>query len=151
MEQDLEYRRQLVEKYRKEVDPLLRYISWFEEKRGKNVSSIYSGNDVASHSVAFPVYDSTLMGFVKAVQRTTLTDRNYVYTYSRYRIKDASDELKLIEGVTLKNIEVLTAILSKYICGGMTKGLLWSQATEDGIFLAILLKFKELFDLWDQQ
>ena len=60
------------------------------------------------------------------------------------------DELRMIENVTIKNVEILIGILSKYICGGMTKGWLWSQAVEEGIFLAILLKFKELFELWGQ-
>ena len=52
--------------------------------------------------------------------------------------------------MTIRNVEVLTAILSNYICGGMTKGWLWPKAVEEGIFLEILLKFKELFTKWDQ-
>lgn len=150
MEQDVEYRRQLMEKYKKDVEPLFRYLPWLEEKKGRQVSSSYAENNLAEHSMVFPVYDGTLLGFVKEVQRTTLTDRNYVYVYTRNRIYDVQDELRLIESVTIKNIEILTGILSKYICGGMTKSWLWSQAVEEGIFLAILLKFKELFEMWSQ-
>ncbi|MBO5167273.1 MAG: hypothetical protein J6B90_11835 [Lachnospiraceae bacterium] len=150
MEHDIEYRRKLMDNYKKDVEPLFRYLSWFEEKKGKQVSSSYTGNDLGQHSMVFPVYDGTLMGFVKEVQRTSLTDRNYVYIYTRNRINSVEDELKMIEGVTIKNTEILTGILSKYICGGMTKGWLWSQAVEEGIFLAILLKFKELFEMWSQ-
>jgi hypothetical protein len=149
MEQDMEYRRQLVERYKKDVEPLFRYLPWLIEKKGNKVSNQYTNNDL-EHTIAFPVYDSTLLGFVREVQRSSLTDRNYVYVYSRYRVKTAEDEHKLIKGVTIKNIEVLTAVLSKYIIGGMTKGWMWSQAVEDGIFLEVLEKFKELFELWNQ-
>lgn len=149
MEQDFEYTRKLIERYRIEVEPLFRYLPWLGDKRGKHVSSKYD-NDKLTHSISFPVYDGTLMGFVKEVQRTALTDRNYVYVYSRYEIRSVGDEHKLIAEVTVKNVEVLTAILSNYIMGGMTKGWLWPKAVEEGIFLEILLKFKELFLLWDQ-
>lgn len=150
MEQDMEYRRKLIKRYREEVEPLFRYLSWFEDKQGARVSSVYSENELQQHSMPFPVYDGTLLSFVKEVQKSSLTDRNYVYVYSRYRISTPQEERRLIESVTIKNMEVLTGILSKYICGGMTKGWLWSQAVEEGIFYAILLKFKELFDMWDQ-
>ena len=148
MEQDIEYRRQLMEGYRKEVEPLFRYLPWLEEKRGKSVSSNYENDRL--RSVSFPVYDGTLMSFVRQVQKSTLTDRNYVYTYYRCGIKSTEDEHRLIGEVTIRNVEVLTAILSNYICGGMTKGWLWPKAVEEGIFLEILLKFKELFTKWDQ-
>lgn len=150
MEQDLEYKRQLIKRYRKDVEPLFRYITWLDTKKGAKVSSAYAENNLSQNSMAFPVYDGTLLGFVKDVQRTELTDRNYVYVYARYRLATPKDERELIHNVSIKNVEVLTGILSKYILGGMTKGWLWSQAVEEGIFLAILLKFKELFDMWDQ-
>lgn len=137
-----------MEGYRKEVEPLFRYLPWLQEKQGKRVSSNYENDKLAS--VSFPVYDSTLLSFVKQVQQTNLTDRNYVYTYYRQGIKTAEDEHRLIAGVTIKNVEVLTAILSNYICGGMRKSWLWPKAVEEGIFLEILLKFKELFTKWDQ-
>ena len=89
MEQDIEYRRQLMEGYRKEVEPLFRYLPWLEEKRGKSVSSNYENDRL--RSVSFPVYDGTLMSFVRQVQKSTLTDRNYVYTYYRCGIKSTED------------------------------------------------------------
>lgn len=150
MERDIEYRRQRIRSYRKDIEPLFRYLPWLESKRGAKVSVSYKENAVTEHSMGFPVYDGTLMGFVKEVQKSTLIDRNYVYLYSRYRLAGPEDERKLIAEVTIKNPEVLTDILSRYILGGMTKGWLWSQAVEEGIYLDILLKFKELFDLWDQ-
>ena len=150
MGQDIEFRRQKIKQYKKDVEPLFAYLSWFEEKKGARVSSVYGDEELQQHSMTFPVYDGTLLSFVKEVQRGELTDRNYVYVYSRYKISGPKDERRLIESVTIKNIEILTGILSKYICGGMTKSWLWSQAVEEGIFYAILLKFKALFDMWDQ-
>lgn len=146
MEQSTEYKRNVMEKYKKDVEPLFKYQAWLEEKKGAKVSSAYEGNGVKQHSMAFPVYDGTLLGFVRQVQKSScLIDRNYMYVYSRYRIGGVEDELKAIKGVSFKNLEVLTGILSKYICGGMTKSWIWPQAVEEGIFLAILLKFRELF------
>ncbi len=150
MVQDIEYKRQLIKRYREDVEPLFRYISWLDSKKGAKVSSAYKDNDLAAHSMSFPVYDGTLLGFVKEVQKTKLLDRNYLYVYARHSLPTPKDELALIDSVTLVNMEILTGILSKYIMGGMTKGWLWSQAVEEGIFLAILLKFKELIDMWDQ-
>ena len=148
LEQSTEYKRSVMENYKKDVEPLFRYLSWLEDKKGESVSTSYADNGVNQHSMAFPVYDSTLVSFVKQVQKTKLINRNYMYIYSRYRIGDAEDELKTIQGVSFKNVEILTGILSKYVCGGMTKSWVWPQAVENGIFLAILLKFKELFEMW---
>lgn len=150
MEKDMEFKRNRIEGYRKDVEPLFRYLPWLEEKQGKSVSTVYNQDGLDKHSVPFPVYDSTLLSFVKEVQRGSLTDRNYVYIYSRNHIRDVQDELRLIESVTIKNVELLTGILSKYVLGGMTKGFLWSQAVENGIFYHILIKFKELFEMCDQ-
>ena len=146
----MEYKRQLIKRYRADVEPLFRYISWLDRKKGAKVSTSYKDNDLAVHSMSFPVYDGTLLGFVKDVQKTQLLDRNYLYLYARYQLPTPKAEIELINSVTLLNMEVLTSILSKYIMGGMTKGWMWSQAVEEGIFLAILLKFKELIDMWDQ-
>ena len=150
MEEDIEYRRKIIRRYRDDVEPLLRYLPWLEEKKGRSVSSSYTGEDLAAHSMSFPVYDSTLMGFVRAVQQTKLLDRNYVYVYTRYRMRTAADERAQIERADTRNMEVLTGVLSKYVLGGMTKGYLWPEAVEEGIFLAVLKRFKKLFEMWDQ-
>ena len=41
-------------------------------------------------------------------------------------------------------------IMAKYVLGGMTKGKLWSEAVENGVFLQALLKIKELLEVWDK-
>lgn len=74
-------------------------------------------------------------------------NRNYVYVYSRYRIKNVGDELRVIEKIEFKDIEVIFAIMSKYVLGGMTKGILWSQAVENDVFLHALRRIKELLEV----
>ena len=69
-EKDIEYRKKVVQEYKQDVERLIRYLPWLEEKSGSNVSETYTGSGITEHSVAFPVYDSTLLGFVKEVQRT---------------------------------------------------------------------------------
>lgn len=150
MENENVYRQELIEKYRQAMGNLFRYIAWFEEKEGKKAVQNYQGDNLPGNSVPIPVYDSTLLAFVKEMQGTGLMDRNYVYTYSRLRIKDAADELKWIGQVELKDIEVIFAIMAKYVLGGMTRGLLWSEAVENGVFLQGLKRVKELLDIWDQ-
>lgn len=150
MNTDLEYRQRVVKEYREQVEPLLKYIPWLQNKQGAKASSTYTGDGLSEHSVPVPVYDGTLMNFVKDVQRTKLLDRNYVYVYSRLRIRTVEDEKNLIASATLREMDVLTGILAKYVMGGMTKAALWPEAVENGIFLQLLLKMKEILEFWDQ-
>jgi len=65
MEQNMEYRQQLIQEYKQAVLPLLKYLPWLEKHAGKAGSSIYDAKGVSEHSISFPVYDSVLMSFVK--------------------------------------------------------------------------------------
>ncbi len=150
MENENVYRQELIARYRQAMGNLFRYIAWFEEKEGRKAVQNYQGDNTPGNSIPIPVYDSTLLAFVKEMQQTGLMDRNYVYTYSRLRIQNAADELKWIQQVDLKDIEVIFAIMAKYVLGGMTRGLLWSEAVENGVFLQGLKRVKELLDIWDQ-
>ena len=148
--EDIEYRRQVVQDYKPDVERLIRYLPWLEQKAGKSVSETYSGSGIGEHSITFPVYDSTLLSFVKEVQRTTLVDRNYRYIYSRHRIVTLEDELRMISRADITQMDVLKGILSKYIMGGMTKGRMWTEAVEKRIFLNIVKKMKENLEFWDK-
>ena len=99
--------------------------------------------------MTFPVYDGTLMSFVKDVQRTTLLSRNYFYIYSRNRLRTADDEKRLIASSEIIDMDNLTGILSKYIYEGMTKGRVWSEGVRNGVFLGVIRKMKENIDYWD--
>ncbi len=150
MEQDMEYRQRLVTEYRAKVEPLLKYLPWLMQKEGSKSVSMYSGEGIGEHSLSIPVYDGTLMNFVKEAQRTGLLDRNYVYVYSRHKIRTVEDEKRAIEQAELKSFEVLVSILSKYVMGGMTKSVLWAQGVDDGIFLLLVKKMKEILEFWDK-
>ncbi|MDD6492891.1 MAG: hypothetical protein PUG54_11880 [Firmicutes bacterium] len=150
MENENIYRQEMVKKYRSAMGELFRYIPWFEQKVGMKAMQSYTGDDRPSNSVPIPVYDSTLLGFVKEMQRTGLMDRNYVYVYSQCGIRNEQDELKWIDQTELKDIEIIFGIMAKYVLGGMTKGVLWSKAVENGVFLHGLRRVKELLDIWDQ-
>ena len=93
-----------------------------------------------------PVYDSTLLSFVKEAKSTRFMNRNYVYTFSRYNLRKTQDELNLIADCTLLEVDVLGDILSKYILKGEVKGAYWTEGVRNGVFLAILLKLKELLE-----
>ena len=147
--EDIAYRQQVVNEYRPDVEKLARYLSWLESKKGKSVQRSYSGSGIEEHSVSFPVYDGTLMNFVKEAQKTKLMDRNYRYIYSRNRIRTVEDELRAIKRADIKEMDVLKGILSRYVMEGMTKGRRWSEAVENGIFLNVVKKMKENLDFWD--
>ena len=144
-----DYCRTLAERYRSDVEILVRYLPWLETKVGQSTSQEYDGQDLSSNSMTFPVYDGTLMSFVKDVQRTTLLSRNYFYIYSRNRLRTADDEKRLIASSEIIDMDNLTGILSKYIYEGMTKGRVWSEGVRNGVFLGVIRKMKENIDYWD--
>lgn len=147
--EEIAYRQQVVNEYRADVEKLARYLPWLESKKGASVQQSYSGSGVEKNSISFPVYDSTLLAFVKEAQRTKLMDRNYRYVYSRCRIRVPEDEFRAIKRSTIKEMDVLKAILSRYVMEGMTKGRKWPEAVENGVFLAVITKMKENLDFWD--
>ncbi|MCM1038002.1 MAG: hypothetical protein NC314_07205 [Roseburia sp.] len=149
---DIEYRRRIVQEYKPDVESLVRYLSWLEEKSGGggNVSQTFSGSGIEEHSIPFPVYDSTLLNFVKTVQRTKLLDRNYRYIYSRHGLRTVKDELQAISRSDITHMDVLQGILSKYVMGGMTKGTMWTEAVKNGVFLHVVRKMKENLEFWDK-
>lgn len=144
------YKLELIHKYREGFEKLFRYIPWFQDKLGTKTSHLYNGDNVPQRSVSIPVYDATLLAFVKEMKNTGFMDKNYVYIYSRYGIRTVKDELNLIARAELKDIENIIGIISRYVLGGMVKGSLWVQAVENGIFLQALLKIKEVLDVWDK-
>ncbi len=139
-----------VEYYRPDVEALAAYIPWLEAQKGKQTSTVFTGEGIEEYSITFPVYDGTLMSFVRAAQASTLIDRNYVYVYSRNRIRTIEDEKRFIARATIKEMGDLWGILSKYILKGMTKGSLWALGVQSGIFLELLLKMREILDFWDK-
>lgn len=48
MEKDENYMQELAERYRPDVERLIKYIPWLETKAGVNISRIYSGRESVS-------------------------------------------------------------------------------------------------------
>lgn len=135
---------EILTKYKPDVLRLLRYLSWFEAKRGQSVVSIYRG-EPGSETIPFPTYEPTLLAFVKEAKNSTLLDKNYPYVYTRYRIKSPADARGLIEHAKLTDIELLRGILSKYIIEGSHRSSCWIEAVNEDIFLLVLKRLEKLF------
>ncbi len=148
MELDAATRYQQLEQYKKTLKPLLRYLPWLEQTSGGEVSKNYNGETTV---MSFPVYDGTMMSFVREVSRTSFMDRNYRYVYTRNRIKDHDDERRMIEKATIKEWDILCGILSKYILGGQTRATLWNEAVKERIFYLVIQKMCEIIEFWDKQ
>ena len=140
---------EIIEYYRQDAVKLFRYLNWLESKSGQTVSTIYGAEGISVNSVPFPVYDGTLMSFVKEATDTCFMDRNYVYVYSRKQLKTARDEMRLIKNATIRDMDDLAGILSHYILGGRTKARLWGEGVTLGVYVALLTKMKELIEYWD--
>lgn len=147
---DQEYMRDMAKQYKEELTPLLRYLPWLEEHAGMKTGSEYDGHADGNTTMSFPIYDSTLLGFVKEAGKSGFMDRNYAYVYSRRQLKTPADERKAIEAATMREWNVLCGILSRYVLGGNTKAVLWTQAVRENIFGMILEKMQELVEFWDK-
>ena len=148
-ELDINTRRNLIKQYQPDARRLARYISWLETKRGSDVMDSYKGEGVRKTAFTFPVYDATLLSFVKTARETRFVNRNYQYVYSRRRIKDTEQEKMELKNATLRDMELISGIFSRYILGGMTKSVLWAQGVENGIFLEVLYRLREILEIND--
>lgn len=150
VERDTEYIHQQVEEYKKAVMPLIRYLPWLERNTGKAVGSNYDSQELGEHSITFPVYDGTLMNFIREAKRTSLMDRNYQYVYSRNHIRTHKEERKMIEKATWREWNILCGILSRYVLGGQVKATLWNEAVQESIFYLVLKQMKDIIEFWDK-
>lgn len=134
--------------YKSDMEKLMAYLPWLEEKSGKvKVSTNYVGDGLSQATISFPVYDGTLLRFIKEAEGTQFMDRNYVYVISRNRLRSAEDEIRFIQAQSMLQMDNIGGILSKYVMGGRTKARLWSEAVDKGVFLEVVKKLKELYDL----
>ena len=141
-------REEFVAMYRPDVERLVLYLPWLREKTGKDVTNMYRTQD-SRQTLAFPVYDSTLLNFINELGSTVFMNQNYRYIYTRYRMHDVQDELKCIAKANIMTMDILCGIFSRYALGGMTKAYLWTQGVEEKIFLTALEKAKEIIEFWD--
>ena len=147
---DIAYRQQVVNTYKPDVEKLIRYLPWLDEKAGSNVQETFEGSGIKESSITFPVYDGMLMSFIKEASKSALMEKNYSYTYTRNHIKTHDDERRLIRAAELKDWDILRGILSKYVLGGRTKAVLWSEAVQENIFVMVLEKMRKIIEFWDK-
>ncbi len=144
-EQEIGIKEAIIAKYSEDAKRLIPYLAWFEEKKGTDVAGIYDGEPGAK-TIPVATYDAKLLAFVKLAKDTVLMDKNYPYVYSRNRIRNHEDELRLIEQARLTDIKEVCGIFSKYVLEGLRKGATWVDAVDAGIFLAVLRKLKLFFE-----
>lgn len=140
-----------VEEFRREfsdtVNELIVYVPYFKRNKASDVSTSYDGK-YGQSSLKFPVFDGTLMEFIKKAQTTNLIDRNYPYVYSRNHITNHEKEMELINRATIRDTGILKGIFSKYVLEGRTKSTRWAEGVEYGIYLAVIEKLKEILDFY---
>ncbi|MDO4188851.1 MAG: hypothetical protein Q4D29_07650 [Lachnospiraceae bacterium] len=137
-------REQIVEEYRDDVVTLLKYLPWLAKKSGKDVSAMYTG-DGDKQVIPIPVFDSTLLAFIKDAEKTKFIDRNYPYVYSRNGIKTHEDEIRILNNCKITDLKFIKGILSKYVLGGKTKAALWAEGVDSGVFVTALECLNKLF------
>ena len=133
--------------YQEDAKRLLQFENWLKKATGTETSDIYSGEGIEETSMSVPVYDSTLLSFIKTAKTTQFMNRNYVYTFSQHSLRTAKDELNIIESCSLQEIKVLGDILSKYCYKGDVKGACWSEGVKNGVYIALLEKLKKLLEI----
>lgn len=148
--QEESLREHIVNEYRDDLERLLRYLPFLEKKQGKDVQNYYEG-DGTFKVIPVPVYDSTLLQFIKEAKKTKFVFRNYPYTYRRHRMATPEDERQAIEKCVLRDIDIIRGIMSKYILEGQTKSYMWTRGVEERIFVTALDKMRRLFAEYDSQ
>ncbi len=140
--------RQMIEKYGKDVEELSRYLPWLESKKGQDVGGKYAPGEGKANTISVPTYDSTLLAFIKKVQKTGFYNKNYVYAYSRNKIKTAEDEHNVIDRCQIMELETIGAIIASYCMRGMTKAYIWTEGVKNGVFWHAVSRMKELIEFW---
>ncbi len=137
----------IISRYKDDVETLVPYLTWLNEHTQKQVAESYSNSEL-SHSMPFPVYDSTLLSFVKAAQQTGMMDRNYSYVFTRNHLNSYKDELMFIDDAEIKDMDDLAGILSKYILEGQVRGTVWAEGVYTGVLFHVVDKMRELLHYW---
>jgi len=148
MEENRAYIIDQINTYKADIMMLLEFLPWLTKVSGQNLQSTYTPEQAGPGSIKVPVYDSNLLRFIKTAQKTRFMNKNYVYTYSKHRIRDYRDELKIIEKAEVKDFQILGDILSMYIMKGNRKAMVWNQGIEYGVYESILVKMKEIMEYW---
>lgn len=134
--------------YKSDIEQLVKFLPWLEKKNGEDMFSTYVPEQATAGTMHVPVYDTTLLSFIKTAQKTKFMNKNYVYTYTRKRIRSSEDEIKVIKSTQIMELEVLGDILSKYVMKGMTKSVVWTDGIRTGVFYQLVKQMKDLVEFW---
>lgn len=125
----------------KDYNLLFKYIPYFEEKKNKKATwSNPSINRDGSYSFGYPEYDDAMIRFSEDFHHSEIHVIEYFECLKKHHLQ--SHDIKKLIG---RSDEItLRALLTYYVrqerfCDG-----LWETAMEEGIFLAILLRLKEV-------
>lgn len=143
-EKEQNIREQIIEQYSGDVEKLLKYLPWLRKVRGDDVESTYEGEGMET-LIQIPVFDSTLLAFVKEAEKTQFITRNYPYVYTRYRIKSPEMERYLLRTAKIQEIDIFKGIISKYVLEGKRRPAVWRAAVEEEIFATALDCLNMLF------
>ena len=136
-----------IDRYEAPVKALMYYLPWLEKNMETGGAQDYKDSET---TMAFPVYDSNLLAFVKQAQNTKMLDRNYHYVYSRHSLRNAEDELRFIERARLQDMDDLWGILSRYVQEGMTQGAVWSEGVKNGVMGGVIGLVSQYFAIQPQ-
>lgn len=137
----------IIARYKDDVETLVPYIGWLKEHTNQQVAQSYSNSEM-SQSMSFPVYDSTLLSFVKVCQQTGMMNRNYHYVLVRNHLNNYKDELAFINRAEIMQMDDLAGILSEYILEGQVKGSKWAEGVATGVLYHVVDKMQELLHYW---
>ena len=73
---------EIVDYYKEDAMKLFHYLSWLESKMGQRTSTVYGADGIATNSIPFPVYDSTLLSFIKEADKKK--QGKYIFINSLY-------------------------------------------------------------------
>ena len=141
--QEATLREQIVAEYKDDLIRLLKYLPYLEKKNGAARQDYYEG-DGNNKVIPVPVYDSTLLNFVKEARQTKFVTKNYPYTYRKWKMPDCKAELVALESATIRDIDMVRGVFSKYVLEGQTKSVMWTRAVEEGIFVSVLKRLNSL-------
>ncbi len=137
----------IISRYKDDVQTLVPYLNWLDEHTQKQVAESYTNSEL-SHSMPFPVYDSTLLSFVRQAQQTGMMNRNYSYVFTRNHLVNYKDELEFIDNAEIRDMDDLAGILSKYVLEGQVRGTVWAEGVYTGVLFKVVDKMRELLHYW---
>lgn len=127
----------IIEEYSADLKKLLVYLPYLRKQQNSVKQNFYEGEH-GQKVVPVPVYDSTLLAFMKVAKTTKFVHRNYPYAYRRYKMETPEKEKEAMLKAKVSDIDLFRGVISKYVLEGMSKSVMWTIAANEGIFVTAL-------------